>query len=206
MIDPEAYKESNPEEKCSTRSLPILCTSCELLCEDHESARTLLLYPVNVEGFIFNSRRWLSVSIWRLSPALWGPEILNSLVLPKETRESLQTGVRSFQSRKSSDSVVGRPKGVVYYFHGTYISYTSHWLCPSRTGFVNVQPLPGPPGAGKTLLAEALAESCKLALLHVRLDLTSSAAEFEKTLRKWMRLSVRWGAILRMYVLTPWLK
>lgn len=157
MIDPIAYKEMVP----NTKIVPNIHTPLDksVLDETHKILMNPLAY-----GFNFGDKTWGAFAISKLTDVVWTENIVDSLVLNGDRKLFIQDLIRHHGSRqvnqKGFDDVV-RDKG---------------------KGLVGL--LSGPPGVGKTLTAEAMAE-----MAHRPLYVISSGELGEDSLSVQERLS-----------------
>ncbi|KAK7738604.1 hypothetical protein SLS62_011355 [Diatrype stigma] len=144
----------------------------ELLEED------LLVATSTVRGFDFADRAFREFFLENLAPIRWDDACFDQLVLdpvPKRTVQALvSVHVRRGQDGPGSfdDIVAGKGKGLVMVLHG-------------------------PPGVGKTLTAECVAEWAHRPLYMVAAgDLGTDSANLEYTLKRIMTITSTWGAVL----------
>jgi SpoVK/Ycf46/Vps4 family AAA+-type ATPase len=104
----------------------------------------------------------------------WDENAFSSLVLPEDTKDLLMSFVDSQVQNKSAfdDVIQGKGKGIIML-------------------------LSGPPGVGKTLTAESVAESMHIPLYIMSAgDLGTRPDEVEKSLQKILDMVAKWDAIL----------
>ncbi|KAF1968576.1 hypothetical protein BU23DRAFT_479942 [Bimuria novae-zelandiae CBS 107.79] len=134
----------------------------------------LIASPV-VLGFAFSEKTWLEFSLLGISEIKWQPQAFESLVLPAQIKQNLKGLVSShrFNAAKTIDDViVGKGKGLNVVLHG-------------------------PPGVGKTLTGESIAEFLRCPLYMVSSgELGTSAGKLEQDLNRIMEITHAWGAIL----------
>ncbi|KAF2262142.1 P-loop containing nucleoside triphosphate hydrolase protein [Lojkania enalia] len=139
------------------------------------SEEELLIASSVVLGFSFSYKLWLEFSLSGLKEIEWDGEAFNSLVLPKHTKQNLRGLVSShrFYAAKTIDDVIqGKGKGLNVVLHG-------------------------PPGVGKTLTAESIAEYLKAPLYAVSAgELGTNSRTLETELNRIMDITHSWGAIL----------
>jgi SpoVK/Ycf46/Vps4 family AAA+-type ATPase len=105
---------------------------------------------------------------------VWNDNAFNTLVLPTDTKEMLMGFVESqVESQNSFDDVIqGKGKGIIML-------------------------LSGPPGVGKTLTAESVAESMHIPLYMMSAgDLGIKPHEVEHALQNILEMVAKWNAIL----------
>ncbi|KAF3142683.1 hypothetical protein TWF569_007538 [Orbilia oligospora] len=117
---------------------------------------------------------WLEVFIDDIQDIEWNPEIFSKLVLPAETKQLIRGLVESHINEKSQfdDFIEGKGKGLISVLHG-------------------------PPGLGKTMTAETVAEYTKSPLYTISAgSLGTNASTLENSLRRILDLAQRWKAVL----------
>ncbi|KAF2193097.1 hypothetical protein K469DRAFT_715133 [Zopfia rhizophila CBS 207.26] len=134
----------------------------------------LIASPV-VLGFAFSEKLWLEFSLSGIKEIEWNDEAFSSLVLPHHIKQNLRGLVSShkFHAAKTIDDVVqGKGRGLNVVLHG-------------------------PPGVGKTLTAEGIAEYLKCPLYAVSAgELGTDSRMLEGELNKIMDVAHSWGAVL----------
>jgi SpoVK/Ycf46/Vps4 family AAA+-type ATPase len=134
----------------------------------------LIASPV-VLGFAFSDKLWLEFSISGIKEIEWNNEAFDSLVLPAHVKQNLKGLVSShrFNAAKTIDDVIqGKGKGKNVVLHG-------------------------PPGVGKTLTGESIADFLKCPLYAVSAgELGTNSKQLEADLNRIMEITHAWGAIL----------
>lgn len=134
----------------------------------------LIASPV-VLGFAFSEKLWLEFSLSGIEEIKWNPEAFDSLVLPDRIKQNLKGLVSShrFNAAKTIDDVIqGKGKGLNVVLHG-------------------------PPGVGKTLTGESIAEYLRCPLYAVSAgELGTNSRSLEIDLNRIMDITHSWGAIL----------
>jgi hypothetical protein len=134
----------------------------------------LIASPV-VLGFAFSEKLWLEFSLSGIDEIKWNDEAFSSLVLPSRIKQNLKGLVSShrFNAAKTIDDVIqGKGKGLNVVLHG-------------------------PPGVGKTLTGESIAEYLKCPLYAVSAgELGTNSRSLETDLNRIMDITHSWGAIL----------
>ncbi|KAJ5595295.1 uncharacterized protein N7459_001503 [Penicillium hispanicum] len=130
-----------------------------------------------VYGYSLKDREWLQFSLDCSKEIVWDSQAFDSLVLPEE-QKNLKDLILAFAKAQSKqvdgfdDVVQGKGRGII-------------------------MQLAGPPGVGKTLTAESVAE-----VMHVPLyamsagDLGTDAEKVEDSLKEILRMIPKWGAVL----------
>lgn len=133
-----------------------------------------MLCHSRVRGYSLKLKKWLDFFTHSISEIVWNSTAFTSLVLPEEQKELVLAFSESqVDNRQLFDDVIqGKGKGIIML-------------------------LSGPPGVGKTLTAEAVAENMKVPLHTISSgDLGSTAWEVERGLSNILDLVARWNAIL----------
>ena len=135
---------------------------------------TLLLCPQHVHGYCLRDKVWKSLNVNQLKPVNFRKNAWDRLVLDEEYKDIVQAMVSSYVEKSSSleDLVAGKGAGLVALLHG-------------------------PPGIGKTLTAECVADSFEKPLYQVTCgDIGTDPAYLEGRLEEIFDYAVTWGAIL----------
>ncbi|KAK1726457.1 AAA family ATPase [Colletotrichum acutatum] len=138
----------------------------------------LLASPM-VRGFSFTEKKFLDFFVDKISPIKWNTRCFEQLVLPDSQKELVQALVAEHTARTTDpnssafdDIVKGKGKGLILVLHG-------------------------PPGVGKTLTAECVAEFSRRPLYIVSSgDLGTSSAVLDDKLTKTLDLASTWKAVL----------
>jgi DNA polymerase III delta prime subunit len=168
VIDNEAG--NSPEVKIDSNEEDGTDNKCHVFTEEE----LLIASPV-VLGFAFSEKHWLEFSLSGIENIKWNDEAFDSLVLPDRTKQNLKGLVSShrFNAAKTIDDVIqGKGKGLNVVLHG-------------------------PPGVGKTLTGESIAEYLKCPLYTVSAgELGTNSRSLEQDLNRIMDITHSWGAIL----------
>lgn len=139
------------------------------------SEEELLIASPVVLGFAFSEKLWLEFSLSGIRDIEWNEGAFSSLVLPAAHKSIVKGMVSShkFHAAETIDDVVqGKGRGLVFVLHG-------------------------PPGVGKTLTAEGIAEYLKCPLYAVSAgELGTDSRMLEHELQKIMDIAHSWGAVL----------
>ncbi|PVF92589.1 P-loop containing nucleoside triphosphate hydrolase protein [Serendipita vermifera] len=133
----------------------------------------LICSPV-VLGFCFGTKTWGGFAIERLEQIKWSNEAFRSLVLGEKQKALVQALVKQHAERSKlfDDIVIGKGKGLV--------------------GL-----LAGPPGCGKTLTAEAVAEVTRRPLYVISAgELGTNSEVVDQKLTQILELAQTWNAVL----------
>jgi SpoVK/Ycf46/Vps4 family AAA+-type ATPase len=130
-----------------------------------------------LHGYSLKDKEWLMFHLEMTKDIEWDDDAFKSLVLPQE-QENLKDvilAVAKAQSKKLDafdDVVQGKGRGII-------------------------MQLAGPPGVGKTLTAESVAEVMKVPLYVMSAgDLGMNADSVESSLKDILRMVPKWGAVL----------
>ncbi|KAB8265747.1 P-loop containing nucleoside triphosphate hydrolase protein [Aspergillus pseudonomiae] len=138
--------------------------------------KRLLATPMQ-RGYSLKDKKWLEVPLEGVRDIVWDSQAFDSLVLPAEQQRlhCLILAIAKAQSKQMDtfdDVVQGKGRGVILQ-------------------------LSGPPGVGKTLTAESVAEAMRVPLYVLSAgDLGTSAGNVEKALKDILRMVPKWGAVL----------
>ncbi|KAH7040780.1 P-loop containing nucleoside triphosphate hydrolase protein [Microdochium trichocladiopsis] len=127
-----------------------------------------------VRGYSFAVKRFLEFYVDQLSDIEWNDNCFDQLVLDEGTKKTVQALVSSHsRDRETFDDIVkGKGQGLVCVLHG-------------------------PPGVGKTLTAECVAEYVRRPLFMVSSgDLGSTSSSLDAELTKIMDMTSTWRAVL----------
>lgn len=139
----------------------------------------LLLTNSVVRGYSLAAKKFLEFSLDNLSPIEWNTRCFDELVLESSTKKTVQALVSTHSQRKLEgvedgfdDIVKGKGQGLVCVLHG-------------------------PPGVGKTLTAECVAEYVQRPLFMVSSgDLGVSSEQLDSQLTEIMDMTSTWRAVL----------
>lgn len=130
-----------------------------------------LVWPTTV-GFSFTSKAWGDVIVDGLKIITFDPNVFERLVIPDARKRMIKALVKHTSASGFQDLVEGKGEGTVFLLYG-------------------------PPGCGKTLTAEAIAESLHRPLYSISMGtLGTTADELERRLCEILRLSARWDALV----------
>lgn len=132
-----------------------------------------MLCRCRTRGYSLKFKKWLDFFVEQISEVVWNSTAFDRLVLPPDQKELIMSFSESQIAGSSFDDVIqGKGKGIICL-------------------------LSGPPGVGKTLTAEAVAENLKVPLHMLSSgDLGSDPWEVERELKSILELVARWNAIL----------
>ncbi|KAK0716196.1 AAA family ATPase [Lasiosphaeris hirsuta] len=137
-----------------------------------------LLASAVVRGFSFTEKKFLEFFVDRLRPVDWNTSCFEQLVLPESQKELVQALVAEHTQRSAAagrgfdDIVKGKGQGLILVLHG-------------------------PPGVGKTLTAECVAEFSRRPLYIVSSgDLGTTASTLDEKLSRTLDLASTWNAVL----------
>ncbi|GIZ44352.1 hypothetical protein CKM354_000755200 [Cercospora kikuchii] len=165
--DYDDYDDGN--EDIGTELVPIDVLDVDPMTDDQ-----CLLANAMVRGFSFTEKRWFEFFVDKLLPPAWNTNCFDQLVLPSAQKDLVQALVANHVQQRSDfdDIVKGKGKGLVLVLHG-------------------------PPGVGKTLTAETVAEFCKRPLYMVSSgDLGTDSERLDERLTKILDMASTWKAVL----------
>lgn len=141
------------------------------------SKEDLLISSPLVLGFAFSEKLWLEFTVSGIKDIQWNESAFDSLVLPDDQKSIVKALVQSHTSgaqehKLVDDFVEGKGQGLLTVLHG-------------------------PPGVGKTLTAEGIAELLKRPLYHISVgELGTNPRQLEQELGKILNIAHTWGAVL----------
>lgn len=145
------------------------------------SEEDMLLANASVRGYSMGAKKFLEFDVEKISPVKWNSQCFEELVLDDGTKKTVQALVSTHSGRNVGSSedddhfddiVRGKGKGLVCVLHG-------------------------PPGVGKTLTAECVAEYVQRPLFMVSSgDLGVSSEQLDEQLTKIMDMTSTWRAVL----------
>jgi len=167
MVDVESFFESQPHSRFRQY------VNRELDPEELTDTDFLICTPVLL-GFCFTTKAWGVFAIDRITDVQWSEEPFSSLVLGHKQKTLISSLVREHTSQSTGfdDVVAGKGKGLV------------GLLC-------------GNPGCGKTLTAEAVAETTHKPLYTISAGELGTSPEYtDDRLRRILLLGQRWNAVV----------
>jgi hypothetical protein len=152
--------------------IPLTSTISDTLTDEQR----LITTPI-VRGYSLSNKQWLEFYLDGVKDIVWNSKAFDSLVLP-HAQQDLKQLILAFanaQSKKHKafdDVVQGKGRGIIML-------------------------LSGPPGVGKTLTAESVAEVLKVPLYVLSAgDLGTHAHTLENKLKDILSIVPKWGAVL----------
>ncbi|KAI9927167.1 hypothetical protein ASPWEDRAFT_46645 [Aspergillus wentii DTO 134E9] len=168
IIDAEAYNTFHPDHS--------VWVSNGIADEDFDDSHRLCANPM-VRGYSIKTKKWLSFYLDATKDIVWDTRAFDALVLPRE-QQNLKQLILAFAKAQSKnadtfdDVVQGKGRGII-------------------------MQLSGPPGVGKTLTAESVAEVMQVPLYMMSAgDLGTDAEKVERSLKDILRMVPKWGAVL----------
>ncbi|KAF2967591.1 hypothetical protein GQX73_g5990 [Xylaria multiplex] len=138
------------------------------------SPKQRLLCTPMITGYSLASRTWAEFYVEGIAPINWREDAFSRLVLPPGYKDIIYAFVREQLSQDDDFGDIISGKGL---------------------GFIMC--LTGPPGVGKTLTAESVAEEMRQPLYLMSAgELGETAADVEESLELVLELSNKWNAIL----------
>lgn len=136
--------------------------------------KELLLTVPYVRGYAIKNKKWLIFFVDQIRPIEFSTTAFSSLVLPSQQKDLIQAFASSQVKYKDSfdDVIAGKGRGTIML-------------------------LSGPPGVGKTLTAESVAENMQVPLYMLSAgDLGLEPSEIEETLNTILEMVAKWNAVL----------
>ena len=167
IVDHAVYDQIVPTNQMIAKLLVTIPK--EALTEDQ-----ILTLPSMLYGFSLGDKTWGGFAVSRLSNVEWDDTVWESLVLPATKKNLIRTLVKSHVSNNSGfdDFVKDKGKGLIGLFTG-------------------------PPGVGKTLTAEAVAEVVRRPLYMLSSgELGDQPGVMDTKLKEILELAHIWGAVL----------
>ncbi|KAJ0375685.1 hypothetical protein COL26b_006192 [Colletotrichum chrysophilum] len=167
MIDPAGFRSFNP----NINFMPEVHRG--LLREELSDEQLTICSPVAF-GFCFGNKKWGGFATSRLVDINWDDQAFKDLVLDEPTKTLVRSMVKQHSSQDDGfdDIISGKGKGIVCLFSG-------------------------PPGSGKTLTAEAVAEITNRPLYSVSAgDLGIDPTTVDQRLSEILEQSHKWNAVL----------
>lgn len=170
---PEPYRRYDSDRPA--RQVDSDFTKYDLLEPDSTADElTLLLCPQHVHGYCLRDKVWKELNVSQLQPVAFRKNAWDRLVLDEEYKDIIQAMVSSYVDKTAmlDDLVAGKGAGLVALLHG-------------------------PPGSGKTLTAECVADSFNRPLYQVTCgDIGTDPERLEERLEEIFDYAVTWGAVL----------
>ncbi|KAH9206633.1 P-loop containing nucleoside triphosphate hydrolase protein, partial [Leptodontidium sp. 2 PMI_412] len=139
------------------------------------TSQQALFCPSAIQCFDPQDRVSVMVAVTQLSPVQWNKLAFKQLVLDEKKKATIRSLVQNHSeefSNSTEDIIKGKGDGLVIVLHG-------------------------PPGVGKTLTAESVAEFTEKPLITLRVsNLLTDRVDFSTTISKFLAYSVQLGAIL----------
>ncbi|KAJ5564920.1 hypothetical protein N7513_001162 [Penicillium frequentans] len=169
IIDTEAFNVFHPTETVRVYG--------ESDCPQELTETEWVIASPMVHGYSIKDKEWLQFYLDNAKDIEWNTQAFDSLVLPKG-QEDFKDLILAFAKAQSKqldnfdDIVQGKGRGII-------------------------MQLSGPPGVGKTLTAESVAEVMQVPLYAMSAgDLGISAEKVERSLKDILRMIPKWGAVL----------
>ncbi|KAF1971941.1 P-loop containing nucleoside triphosphate hydrolase protein [Bimuria novae-zelandiae CBS 107.79] len=133
-----------------------------------------LLVSPSVRGYSLRDKKWFSFFIDSIKDIVWNDDAFGSLVAPQEQKDLILSFAESqVKSREDFDDFIqGKGRGIIML-------------------------LAGPPGVGKTLTAESVAEAMRAPLYSIgAADLGNKPSALENKLHDILEMCSKWNAVL----------
>ena len=133
-----------------------------------------LLCTNTLKGYSLKDKKWMTLFIEGVQEIKWSLHAFSKLVLPEDQKELILALTESQRDNRGSFEDIIADKGM---------------------GMIML--LSGPPGVGKTLTAESVAENMRAPLYMMSAgDLGTSASEVEANLSTVLQMCTKWKAVL----------
>lgn len=131
-----------------------------------------VLCTPHVRGFLLKDKGWAEFCVDRITDIAWNENAFDSLVLPNDEKELILAFAEGKANSNFDDFVQGKGKGIIML-------------------------LSGPPGVGKTLTAESVAETMRVPLYTMSAgELGTDVEDVEEILKEALEKCAKWKAIL----------
>lgn len=167
IVDAAGFRSSN-------RDISLMADVIRGLGRDELTEEQLLICTGVVFGFCFSNKRWGGFAMSRLRDVRWNARAFQDLVMDAATKTLVHSMVKQHSSHDDTfdDIISGKGKGIICLFSG-------------------------PPGSGKTLTAEAVAETTQRPLYSVSAgDLGVNPQTVDLKLSDALERSSQWNAVL----------
>ncbi|KAF2804787.1 putative AAA family ATPase [Mytilinidion resinicola] len=195
IIDTYAYNRFNPNRKISLEYLKPEgegededddCDECDSDMSFIDGITTpsnrstplsedqLMLCTPKLRGYSLKDKKWLIFFLHSVKDIVWNDQAFDSLVAPPEQKELILAFAQSQAMNKQffDDFIQGKGRGIIML-------------------------LSGPPGVGKTLTAESVAETMKVPLYMMSAgDLGDDPSDVESSLSNILEMNTKWNAVL----------
>lgn len=186
MCDKATYNRINPSREITIDPLPghisrsedgepnYSKNDCEVPINKPLTDEQCLLSNFLISGFALGEKKWVDFYIDNLLPIQWNENAFDQLVLPSSQKTLIRALVESHVRDTNSfdDIIKGKGKGFISILHG-------------------------PPGVGKTLTAESVAEHTRRPLYAVSSgELGIYPTELEENLSRILDIASQWKAVL----------
>lgn len=180
IIDSAAFNKFNPNSQIGIYDLdddPSYRAPPSDIPEEKSTQLTpwqQLLATDVLRGYSLKDKIWLNLQLSCIKEIIWNDKAFGSLVLPDDTKDLVLAFAESQIKREPTfdDIIAGKGKGVIML-------------------------LSGPPGVGKTLTAEAVAETMRVPLYMMAAgDLGTDPHEVESSLQNILKMTTKWKAVL----------
>ncbi len=178
IIDTAAFNLFNPNNSVGVRELPKVDNTDKALVDAKQprslSDDELLLCTDVFRAYSLSDKEWFRILVNKVTDIAWDDKAFQSLVLPEDQKDLILAFADSqVKNEHQFDDVIrGKGKGIIIL-------------------------LSGPPGVGKTLTAESVAEEMRTPLYMLSAgDLGTAPGEVESALTKILSMTTKWKAVL----------
>lgn len=178
IIDTAAFNLFNPNRSVRVTELPKIAKP-DITPVGAKQARRLsdvelLLCTDMFRAYSLSDKRWFRIFVDNVTDIVWDDKAFQSLVLPEDQKELILAFADSQvkMDHQFDDVIRGKGKGIIIL-------------------------LSSPPGVGKTLTAESVAEEMRTPLYMLSAgDLGTAPGEVESALTKILSMTTKWKAVL----------
>lgn len=174
MIDPYRFPKSSSSSDLIDK---LSRSSSKVFSPETTPEKDLVFCHYSIIGFSFDQKRWGGLAVSQLRDPQWDDKALDRVMMAPARRELLRSlasahRVETERPGRSDDAAKGKDQGMV--------------------GLLN-----GPPGVGKTLTAEAIAEVSRRPLYVVSAgDLGTEVPDVDRRLGKVLAVASSWRCLL----------
>ena len=170
IIDTAAFKLFNPDEFLQVNSIEPSDDDGSWSLDEEK----LRMCTASFRAYSLTDKTWLRIFVDNVTEIEWNDHAFRDLVLPENQKELILAFADSQikQEHQFDDVVRGKGKGIILL-------------------------LSGPPGVGKTLTAESVAEEMRTPLYMLSAgDLGTAPKEIESSLTRTLSMTTKWKAVL----------
>ncbi|KAK2029178.1 P-loop containing nucleoside triphosphate hydrolase protein [Colletotrichum zoysiae] len=171
MVDPATFYNQRPNESMITE--PWIYADWKV-SGNSLNDEEVMLSNHRVQGFGFTPKTWGAFAVSRTQPVIWNMKAFDKLIMNEKKKTMIRLLIQSHRTNETAfdDIVVGKGRGLV--------------------GLLS-----GPPGVGKTLTAEVVAELSWRPLYVISAgELGTTVDKVDRQLGVVLDITRRWGCVL----------